>query len=180
MRATRSPWCKAPGLDPSRKAQITNGRNLRTDDANGDGVNNDLQEFLFGTSPIAGNGSLVTATARAAATCADLHWLQRGNAPVRPQSCKQSTTLGIAGSMDFAVVPMPQHRQRRELRRHTDDGAPTDVRLPRSAAPAEASGGKLFVRIQGAENVTASAKSHPHSRRPPRKGGRRIDLGVAS
>lgn len=38
-------------------AQITNGKTLRSQDADDDGFSN-LQEFLFGTSPMAGNGSL--------------------------------------------------------------------------------------------------------------------------
>ena len=38
---------------------ITNGMTLRAEDADGDGIPN-LDEFLFGTSPIASNGSLTT------------------------------------------------------------------------------------------------------------------------
>src|SRR5690606_3499363 len=38
-----------------------NGQKLRTEDADSDGYTN-LQEYLFGTDPMAGNGSLATTT----------------------------------------------------------------------------------------------------------------------
>jgi autotransporter-associated beta strand protein len=55
---------------------ITNGLNARGQDADGDGLKN-LDEFLFGTSPIAANGSLTT-TEKSGATLI-IRWSERLN-----------------------------------------------------------------------------------------------------
>jgi autotransporter-associated beta strand protein len=127
----------APSGYDSWKTQITNGLNLRTDDADGDGFNN-LQEFLFGTSPIAGNGSLVTTTASGGNLV--LRWLQRETGAT--YTLVQSSTLA-AGSWTTVTPEVPALDA-------NQTGAPTDydyftVTLPTGS-------GKLFYRIQGVEN----------------------------
>jgi autotransporter-associated beta strand protein len=72
------------------KTQITNGLNLRTDDADGDGFTN-LQEFLFGSSPIANTESLVTTTSSGGTLV--LRWLQRETGST--YTPKESSTLGL-------------------------------------------------------------------------------------
>ena len=80
------------------KTQITNGKDLRTDDADDDGLTN-LQEFLFGTSPIAATGSLTTiSTAGGNMT---LTWLQRETGA--SYVLKESTTL--TGWQNSDLVP---------------------------------------------------------------------------
>ena len=120
------------------KSQITNGLDLRTDDADGDGFNN-LQEFLFGTTPIAGNGSLVTTTASGGNLV--LRWLQRETGAT--YALKQSATLA-AGSWTTVASPVPALDG-------VQTGAPNDydyftVTLPTTG------GGKSFFRIEGVEN----------------------------
>jgi autotransporter-associated beta strand protein len=118
-------------------AQITNGLDLRTDDADADGFTN-LHEFLFGTSPIAGNGALVTATAGGGNLV--LRWLQRESGA--SYTLKQSDSLA-AGFWSPVVSPLPAPDPEQS-------GAPVDydyftVTLPTSS-------GKLFFRIEGQEN----------------------------
>jgi hypothetical protein len=119
------------------KSQITNGQDGRAQDADFDGFTN-LQEFLFGTSPIAGNGSLVTATV--SGNNLILRWLQRETAAT--YTLKQSASLA-AGSWSTVVSPIPA----------TDpDQSGTPANYDRYTATLPISGGKLFYRIEGVEN----------------------------
>jgi autotransporter-associated beta strand protein len=118
------------------KAQITNGQDLRTDDAEGDGFTN-LQEFLFGTSPIAGSGSLVTTTASGGNLV--LRWLQLETGAT--YTLKQSSTL-VAGSWTTAAQsPAIDANQ---------TGAPTGYDYYSVSIPT--GGGRMFFRIEGVEN----------------------------
>jgi autotransporter-associated beta strand protein len=125
----------SPGYD-SWNDQITNGLDLRTDDADGDGFNN-LQEFLFGTSPIAGNGSLVTTTTGGSNVV--LRWLQRETGST--YTLTQSSTLGVGSWTTAAQSPALDVDQ---------TGAPTDYDYFNVTLPI--SSGKLFYRIEGVEN----------------------------
>ncbi len=118
------------------KSQITNGLNLRTDDADGDGFNN-LQEFLFGSSPVAGNGSLVTTTTGGGNIV--LRWLQRETGST--YTLTQSSTLGVGSWSTAAQVPAIDGDQ---------TGAPTDYDYFTVTLPIGS--GKLFYRIEGVEN----------------------------
>jgi autotransporter-associated beta strand protein len=118
------------------KAQITNGLNLRTDDADGDGFLN-IQEFLFGTSPIAGNGALVTTSSSGGNLI--LRWLQRETGAT--YTLKQSSTLGVGSWTTAAQTPALDGVQA---------GAPTDYKYYTVSIPIGT--GKLFFRIEGVEN----------------------------
>jgi autotransporter-associated beta strand protein len=83
------------------KSQITNGLDARGQDADGDGFSN-LQEFLFGTPPMAGNGSLVASSLGAGGLT--LRWLQRENEA--GYHLKQSPSLA-AGSWTPLGSPLP-------------------------------------------------------------------------
>jgi autotransporter-associated beta strand protein len=118
-------------------SQITNGQTARTQDADADGFTN-IQEFLFGTSPIANNGALVSTTT--SGNNLILRWLQRETAAT--YLLKQSTTLA-AGSWTNVASPLPAPDS-------NQSGVPTNydryqVTLPTSAA-------KQFLRIEGTEN----------------------------
>jgi autotransporter-associated beta strand protein len=118
-------------------SQITNGLNLRTDDADGDGLSN-LQEFLFGTSPISSNGSLVTATS--SGENLTLRWLQRESGA--SYTLKQSPSLA-EGSWTAVASPLPALDG-------DQSGAPTDYDYHSVTLPI--SDGKLFFRVEGVEN----------------------------
>ena len=120
----------------SWKAQITNGQDGRTQDADGDGFTN-LQEFLFGTSPIAGNGSLVTTTAGGGNLV--LRWLQRESRA--SYTLKQSATLA-AGSWTTVASPHPAMDG-------NQTGAPTDYDYYTVTLPTGS--GQVFFRIEGAD-----------------------------
>jgi len=118
------------------KTQITNGLNLRTDDAEGDGFNN-VQEFLFGTSPIASNGSLVTTTTSGGNIV--LRWLQRETGST--YTLVQSATLETGSWTTASQIPALDGVQ---------TGAPTDYDYYTVTIPIGS--GKLFFRIVGLEN----------------------------
>ncbi len=119
------------------KTQITNGLNGRTQDADGDGFTN-LQEFLFGTSPIAGNGSLVSITPGNGNVV--LRWLQRESGST--YSLKQSATLAVES---WATVGSPSPAMDAN-----QVGAPTDYDY--YTVTLTTSNGRLFYRVQGVEN----------------------------
>jgi autotransporter-associated beta strand protein len=118
-------------------SQITNGLSLRTDDADGDGFSN-LQEFLFGTSPISGNGALVNTTSSAGNLT--LRWLQRESGAT--YTLKQSASLA-EGSWTPVISPLPALDE-------NQSGAPTDYNYHSVTLPT--SDGKLFFRVEGVEN----------------------------
>jgi autotransporter-associated beta strand protein len=126
----------ASGYD-TWKTQITNGLNLRTDDADGDGFTN-LQEFLFGTSPIAGNGSLVSTTVGNGNLV--LRWLQRESGA--SYTLQQSSTLAV-GSWTAVISPSPALDG-------DQTGAPTDSDYHTLTLPT--GGGQSFFRVDGMEN----------------------------
>ena len=119
------------------KTQITNGQDLRTDDADGDSFTN-LQEYLFGTSPIASNGSLVTTTPGSGNLL--LRWLQRETGVI--YTLKQSTTLD-SGSWTPVVSPSP-----------AIDGNQTDTpgNYDYHTISLPTTGDNLFFRIEALEN----------------------------
>jgi autotransporter-associated beta strand protein len=119
------------------KTQITNGQDGRTQDADADGFNN-LQEFLFGTSPIVGNGSLVTTTA--SANNLVLQWLQRETAAT--YTLKQSTSLAT-GSWTSVLSPIPAPDP-------DQSGVPANYDRHKVTLPTTHE--KMFFRIEGVEN----------------------------
>lgn len=119
------------------KSQITNGLNLRSQDADGDGFSNH-QEFLFGTSPIIGNGSLVTSTA--STNNLVLQWLQRETAAT--YTLKQSPSLETASWTNMiSPIPAPDPDQ---------NGVPANYDRHKVILPAMSE--KMFFRVEGVEN----------------------------
>ncbi|MCF7730330.1 MAG: autotransporter-associated beta strand repeat-containing protein [Akkermansiaceae bacterium] len=118
---------------------LTGDDALRTSDPDGDGFTN-LQEFLFGSSPVEGNGSLVTTTSTGGNLV--LRWLQRQTPGQATYTLLESTTLG-AGSWVAVGSPVPA----------VDDdqaAAPTNYEYWKVTLPIAA--GKDFYRIEGVEN----------------------------
>ncbi len=120
------------------KTQITNGQDGRNDDADADSFSN-LQEFLFGTSPIAGNGSLVTTTSNNGNLV--LSWLQRENGAT--YTLKESTTLAI-DSWTTVIAPNP-------VLDVDQTGAPVDYEKYSVTLPSN--DGKRFFCIEAVENT---------------------------
>ena len=112
--------------------QITNGKNLRTDDADGDGFTN-LQEFLFGTDPNSGTSQL--ATTEISGGNLIIRWKQRTSGAT--YTLKESSTLANPWADSAAPV--------------SDDGSPAGDYQPRKAEVTIGSG-KLFFRVEGVEN----------------------------
>lgn len=109
----------------------------REDDADGDGFTN-IQEYLFGTSPVAGNGSLVTSAASGGNLT--LRWLQRESGAT--YTLKQSTTLA-AGSWSAVVAPLPAVDA-------DQSGAPADYEFHSVTLPIGTD--KRFLRVEAGEN----------------------------
>ena len=114
---------------------LSGGNAARGVDPDGDGFTN-LQEFLFGTSPVAGNGTLVTSEKVAGGLV--LHWLQRAS------GCsylfQESITLGASDWSTSAIMPV------------LDDqgGVPTGyVRYKATISTTET---RKFFRVEGTEN----------------------------
>jgi hypothetical protein len=107
----------------------------RNADPDGDGFTN-LQEFLFGTSPIAGNGTLVTS--ETAGGNLVLHWLQRETGAA--YLLKESTAMAAGDWSPSTIVP--------ELDDQT--GAPTDYDRYKATIPIDAA--RKFFRVEGTEN----------------------------
>jgi hypothetical protein len=118
-------------------AQIpdTNQRG-RGDDPDGDGFSNG-EEFLFGSSPVAGNGSLVTTTTSGGNLT--LRWLQRESGAT--YTLQQSATLAALSWTTAAQSPALDGDQ---------TGAPADYDYYSVTIPVGS--GKLFYRIMGVEN----------------------------
>jgi autotransporter-associated beta strand protein len=116
-------------------AIITNGLNMRTDDADGDGVNN-LQEFLFGTSPISGQGSLTTTENTGSGLI--VRWCERlgsGSTYVLQESTDLSTWT------TSAVIPTVDANQ---AALYSDSYVRKQAILP-------ITGGSKFARVQATE-----------------------------
>ncbi len=116
-------------------AQITNGKTLRTQDADDDGFTN-LQEFLFGSDPMASTGALVTMTSSGGTLV--LRWLQRETGST--YTLKESGTLS---GWTTVVSPVPAIDG-------DQTGAPTDYDFYKVTLTIGA--GKDFYRIEGVEN----------------------------
>jgi autotransporter-associated beta strand protein len=104
----------------------------RGDDPDGDGFTN-IQEFLFGTSPIESTGSLSTATT--SGSILTIRWKQRVAGAT--YSLEESSTLADPWIISGATP--------------TDDGAAVGDYQPRKADVTIGSG-KNFFRVEGTEN----------------------------
>jgi hypothetical protein len=122
----------AGGYD-SWATQITNGKDDRGEDADDDGFTN-LQEFLFGTSPIANNGSLTT-TERTGPTTLVIRWKERVSGA--GYTLLESATLANPWTLSGAVV-------------ETDGVVDGDYQPMKATVTIGA--GKNFFRVQGTEN----------------------------
>ena len=120
----------------SWKTQITNGQDARNQDADDDGLNN-FQEFLFGTNPMRGNRSLVSATS--SASNLSMRWLQR-NTGAKYQ-LQESVTLSEDWINTANPIPLEDNNQ---------SEAPTDYKWFKVNLPIGS--GKKFFRIEGSEN----------------------------
>lgn len=118
------------------KNQITNGLDARDQDADGDGFTNH-QEFLFGTSPVEGNGSLVLASPGGGLT---LRWLQReGGATYLLQQSPELATGSWTPLLSPLPVPDPNQ-----------DAVPAGY--DRTMVTIPTAGPSLFLRIMATEN----------------------------
>jgi autotransporter-associated beta strand protein len=121
----------AGGYD-SWATQITNGKDGRAEDADDDGFTN-LQEFLFGTSPIANNGSLTT-TERTGPSTLLIRWSER--LAGADYTLLESGTLSNPWTPSAAPV--------------TTDGSPVGDYQPMKAT-VTIGAGPMFFRVEGAE-----------------------------
>jgi hypothetical protein len=119
------------------KSQITNGQDGRTQDADGDGFTNQ-HEFLFGTSPIAGHGALVTSSVNGGGFL--LRWMQRASGAT--YTVEQSPTLAAA-SWTTVVAPVPAA---------DPDQAGVPAGYVRQLVTLPMTGGARFYRISASEN----------------------------
>ncbi len=108
----------------------------RGDDPDSDGFTN-IQEFLFGTDPMAGNGSLVTSTASGGNLV--LVWLQRETGST--YALLESLTMATGTWAPSAVTPVIDPDQ---------GGVPTDYDRFRAVIPI--TGNRLFFRVEGSED----------------------------
>jgi autotransporter-associated beta strand protein len=118
-------------------AQITNPDDReRTDDPDGDGFTNE-SEYLFGTSPVTNNGSLVQALHSGANLI--VRWNQRNTGAT--YQLQESTTMTEVPWPASAVAPAAAADQ---------TGVPADYTRMEAAVPV--AGAKKFVRVSGTEN----------------------------
>ena len=118
------------------KYGLTDGAADRGADPDGDGFTN-LQEFMFGTSPVAANGTLTTSE-----TLADglvLHWLQRASGCT--YLFQESITMSAGDWSPSAIVPEPDVDQ---------SGVPDGY--VRYKATISIGVAQKFFRVEGAEN----------------------------
>lgn len=108
----------------------------RADDPDSDGFTN-LQEFLFGTSPIVNNGSLVTTTASGGNLV--ITWLQRENGAT--YVLKESQTMAVGTWAPSDATPAADPNQ---------SGVPTDYDRFRAVIPI--TNNRSFFRVEGTEN----------------------------
>jgi lysophospholipase L1-like esterase len=114
---------------------LTAGAADRGADPDGDGFTN-IQEFLFGTSPIAGNGALVNSGTVGGTLV--LHWLQRETGST--YLLEESTTMGVGSWSTSAVVPVPDNQT----------GAPANYDRYKATIPIGPA--RKFFRVKGTEN----------------------------
>lgn len=111
------------------------GKRARGDDPDGDGFTNG-QEFLFGTSPVAGNGALMTTTETGGNLI--LRWLQRESGAT--YLLKQSPSLEAGSWTTSAIVPVADDQT----------GVPADYDRFIATIPIDSA--RKFVRVEGTEN----------------------------
>jgi hypothetical protein len=114
---------------------LTGDNALRGADPDGDGFTN-IQEFLFGTSPVAGNGSLVASETVGGDLI--LHWLQRASGC--SYVLQESLTMGASDWSTSAIVP--------EL----DDQSGVPTGYERYKATILIGVAHKFFRVEGTEN----------------------------
>jgi autotransporter-associated beta strand protein len=118
-------------------SQITNpDERDRTDDPDGDGFTNE-SEYLFGTSPVSNNGSLVQATRNGGNLI--VRWSQRNTGGT--YQLQESTTMAEVSWPASAVTPAAAADQSGVLAGYT-----------RMEAAVPVDGAKKFVRVSGIEN----------------------------
>jgi hypothetical protein len=108
---------------------------LRGADADGDGFTN-IQEFLFGASPIAGNGTLVTSETIGGVLV--LHWLQRASGC--SYLLQESITMGAGDWSTSTIMPV------------FDDQSGVPTGYERYKATISIGVARKFFRVDGTEN----------------------------
>jgi len=114
---------------------LTGDNALRGADPDGDGFTN-IQEFLFGTSPIAGNGTLVTSETLGGDLV--LHWLQQASGS--GYLLQESITMGAGDWSTSAIMPV------------FDDQSGVPTGYERYKATISTSETRKFFRVEGTEN----------------------------